>query len=50
MYCELYKNEEKNKNVIGVATDKVIYSGDVQKDEFYNNFLVVVDKKTNKVN
>lgn len=43
----LYEDSQ-HKRFVGVASD-LIYGGKIQRDELYENFLVVVNKKTNKV-
>lgn len=47
MESALYEDDQ-GKRFVGVASD-LIYTGEIQRDDLYENFLVIVDKKTNKV-
>ncbi|KAF2903016.1 hypothetical protein ILUMI_03185 [Ignelater luminosus] len=46
--CRLYK-DNRDRFLVAAATEKLLYSGPVNHDELYNNFIAVHNKKKNKI-
>lgn len=45
--AELYTNS-KGKRVVGAVEDKIVYSGELDRNESFDNYLVAIDKRTRK--
>ncbi|KAG5882579.1 hypothetical protein JTB14_030128 [Gonioctena quinquepunctata] len=44
----LYETEDESK-LVGITTDKMLYTGTLANDELYNTFILIHNRKKNKI-